>query len=322
VKRRAFIQLGAAGAVAGGLPAPARAQTVPEISVGVAQSQDVVASIYAQSAGLFTKAGLNVQLVTLTNGAAISAAVVGGSLQIGFSSLQGLISGHVHGVPFQLIAPGGVYAPEDPYAYIFVRKDAPYQSARDLNGKTLGSPALKDLDWVASTAWINKNGGDSKNSKFIELPNPALLPALLDGRIDAFSLGMPWVQQALDSGKVRVLAKSFEAISPHFMMTAWFSTSDFATKNKDAMQRFERAMRDAATYNNTHHDEMVPLLADFTKLDPALIARTMKGSDAQYLDAKDIQPMIDVSAKFGMIAKSFKAEDMMSPVLLKPPTSH
>ena len=36
---------------------------------------------------------------------------------------------------------------------------------------------------------------------------------------------------------------------------------------------------------------------------------------------KPIQPMIDVSAKFGMIAKPFKAEDMMSSVLAKPPTS-
>jgi len=96
----------------------------------------------------------------------------------------------------------------------------------------------------------------------------------------------------------------------------------FAASNPDALERFERAVSDASAYVNAHHDVIIPLLASFTKLDPALIARTMKGSDAQYLDAKDIQPMIDVSAKFGMIAKSFKAEDMMSPVLLKPPTSH
>jgi hypothetical protein len=43
VKRRGFIQLAAVGAVR----TAARARTVPAISVGVAQSQDVVASIYA-----------------------------------------------------------------------------------------------------------------------------------------------------------------------------------------------------------------------------------------------------------------------------------
>jgi hypothetical protein len=71
---------------------------------------------------------------------------------------------------------------------------------------------------------------------------------------------------------------------------------------------------------NAHHDAIIPLLASFTKLDPALIAHTMKGADGQYLDAKDIQPMIDASAKFGMIAQRFDAEDMISPVRLSPPT--
>ena len=201
---------------------------------------------------------------------------------------------------------------------MLVRKDDPIHSAKDLAGKTIGSPALKDLDWVASTAWINQNGGNSKNSKFVELPNPALLPALLDGRIDAFSLGMPWVQQALDSGKVRILGKSFEAIAPRFLMTAWFSTGDFASKNKEAVQGFERAMRDASVYNNAHHDQMVPLLAEFTKLDPTLIARTIKGSQPSFLDPKTVQPMIDVSAKYQLIDKAFSAGDIISPVALKP----
>jgi hypothetical protein len=47
VKRRGFIQLPAAGTAVGAVRTAARARTVPAISVGVAQSQDVVASIYA-----------------------------------------------------------------------------------------------------------------------------------------------------------------------------------------------------------------------------------------------------------------------------------
>jgi NitT/TauT family transport system substrate-binding protein len=297
---------------------PAAAQTA-SISVGVAASQDVVASIYAQSAGLFTKAGLNVQLVTLVNGAAISAAVAGGSLQIGFSSLQGLISGHVHGVPFQLIAPGGIYTPDDPYAYLFVRKDAPIQSARDLNGKTLGSPALKDLDWIANAAWMEKNGGDIRTCKTVEFPASALLAACVEGRLDAYTVGEPYSTLALDSGKVRVLGKSFSAIAEHFLMTGWFATADYVAKNRDVVERFNRAIADATTYANAHKAEMIPLLAPFLKVDPQVVARTMKGGEGVYLDAALIQPMIDATAHYGIIDRAFAAADLISPAALKRP---
>lgn len=300
-------------------PSAASAQQMVDLKVGVPQSQDVVQILYAVKAGLFAKAGLNVELIPLVNGAAISAAVAGGSLQVGMSSLQGLISGHVHGVPFQLIAPAGLYSPEDPYALMLVRKDAPFAAARDLNGKVLASPALKDLDWIANASWMEQNGGDFKSTKAVEMPNPNLLPSLLDGRIDAYTVGEPWSTLALDSGKVRVLARSFEAIAPRFLMTGWFATSDYIERNRDAIERFNRVMRDATVYTNAHKAEMVPLLAAWLKLDPALLARTMKGAEGEYLDPALIQPMIDATAKYGIIAKGFSANDLISPTALKRP---
>lgn len=288
-----------------------------DVQVGVPPSQDVGPILYALHAGLFAKAGLNVVLQPLTSGAAISAAVAGGTVQIGFSSLQGLISGHARGVPFSLIAAGGVYSPDDPYAYMFVKKDAPYKTAADLDGKTLGSPALKDLDWIANASWMEKNGGDFKSTKSVELPNPALLPALESGRLDAYTVGQPWATIALDSGDVRILAKSFEAIAPHFLMTGWFSTTDYVDKNRSVVDRFNRVLHDATVYANAHKSEIVPLLAAFTKLDPAVVARTMKGAEGEYLEAAQIQPMIDASFKYGIIDRPFAADELISPSAIK-----
>jgi NitT/TauT family transport system substrate-binding protein len=301
------------------VPRDARSQQLTTIRVGVPQSQDVVQILYGVKAGLFARAGLNVEIVPLVNGAAISAAVAGGSLQMGMSSLQGLISGHVRGVGFQLIAPAGLYSPDEPYAYMFVRKDAPINAARDLNGKTLASPALKDLDWIANASWMEQNGGDFKSTKAVEMPNPSLLPSLLEGRIDAYTVGQPWATIALDSGKVRILSKSFESIAPRFLMTGWFATGDYITRNRDTVERFNRVMRDATVYANAHKAEMVPLIAEYLKLETSLVARTMKGVEGEYLDPALIQPMIDATAKYGLIEKGFNAQDMISPAALKPP---
>jgi NitT/TauT family transport system substrate-binding protein len=327
MKRARFVCSIASGATAAALASNrADAQTpaptplpLTTVHVGAPPSQDVGPILYALHAGLFAKAGLAIDLQQMNNGAAVSAAVAGGALQIGFSSLGGLISGHTRGIPFSMIAPGAVYVPDDPYAYMFVRKDAAFKSGADLNGKVLGSPALKDLDWIANAEWMDKNGGDFKTAKSIELPNPSLLPALVDGRLDAYTVGEPWATVALDSGNVRIIGKSFTSIAPRFLMTGWFSTNDYIDHNHDVIDRFNRVLRDASAYANAHKAEMVPLIATFTKLEPALVTRTMKGASGDYLDAKDIQPMIDATLKYGVIDKPFNAQDLISPAALKRP---
>ena len=220
-------------------------------------------------------------------------------------------------MPFQLLAPGGVYSSADPYAYMFVRKDAPIVNARDLNGKTLGSPALKDLDWIANAAWMEKNGGDFKSVRSAEFPASALLPALLEGRLDAYTVGEPYSTIAQDSGKVRILGKSFEAIAPRFLMTAMFATADYIEKNRDAVDRFVRVIAESAAYANARRAEMVPLMASFLKLEPQLVARATKGDEGIYLEAAAIQPMIDVTAKYGIIERPFSAADLISPAALR-----
>jgi NitT/TauT family transport system substrate-binding protein len=306
-----------AGLLLFALSSGAKAQTLPTIRVAAPPAADVVPIYWALKNDLFTKAGINVQLTAMNNGAAAAAAVAGGAIDIGFSSLQGLISGHSRGLGFQLIAPGGIYTSKDPYALMVVRADSPIRSAKDLVGKTIASPALKDLDWIASYGYLEQNGVDPKSAKFIEIPNPTLNPALLDGRIDAYTVGEPWIQRAIDSGKVHVLAKSFDTIAPTFLMTGWFSTADYVSKNREAVDKFLHVIKDATEYADKHHAEMVPLLATVTKLDPDLIAKTIKDNGSPYLDPKLVQPMINAALKYQIIDKPFNAAEMISPAALK-----
>jgi ABC-type nitrate/sulfonate/bicarbonate transport system substrate-binding protein len=143
-----------------------------------------------------------------------------------------------------------------------------------------------------------------------------MLPALLDGRIDAFTNGDPWVSLAMDSGKVRFLAKSLDSIAPRFLFTAWFSTTGYIENNRAVAEQFERVLHQAAIDANAHRSEMVPIVASYTKLDPAMIARTLKEFDASYLDTKEIQPMIDASVKYHVVEKGFDAADFISPSAL------
>ena len=84
---RLVVSLSLVGSAAVGMPAAGSAQAAPERILVGASSDDVVRPLlYAVDAGLFKKAGLDVELVKLSNGAAVAAAVAGGSVQLGKGS--------------------------------------------------------------------------------------------------------------------------------------------------------------------------------------------------------------------------------------------
>jgi NitT/TauT family transport system substrate-binding protein len=303
-------------ALASGSPAPAQEAT---IKIAAPANDTVTSALYALKAGLFKRAGLNVELNAMNSGSAVAAAVAGGAIQIGNSSLVTIIEAHAKKVPFTLIATSGMIETDVPYAALVVKRDSPIRSARDLNGKTIASPALKDLNAISSMAWVDANGGDSSTVRFVELSAPAALQAVVEGRIDASILGTPVLTTGLESGQVRVLGKAFDAIAKRFIHIGWFTTEDYAGKNRDVVERFARVMHDAAVYCNAHQAETADLIVEFGKVDPKLASRMARVTFAEYLTAPMIQPLIDVAAKYKAIDQRFNAAELISPYALKPP---
>jgi NitT/TauT family transport system substrate-binding protein len=296
----------------------AGAQEAPAITVATLINDTATAMLYAVKAGLFKKTGLNVQMTVLPTGAAGQAAVAGGAAQFALSSLIGVIAAHEKGIPFTLVAPAGVVTSDVPYSQFVVKADSPIKTARDLNGKTIGAAGLKDMDTVAIMNWVDQNGGDSKTLKFVEMSASVSLAAIEEGRIDGADLNTPTLTRGLDSGKVRTLAQIFDALVPRFENTGWFTTTDYATKNRATVEKFAQVIRDANLYCNGHHADTVALVAENAKIDPAVVARMARITFGDYLRPADIQPLINVAAKYGAISKPFDARALISPYALKP----
>jgi NitT/TauT family transport system substrate-binding protein len=308
LSRPAFMSLAAAFAVS---PLPARAADLVTLRCGSAGDDDVTPLLYAQQSGLFKRAGIETTVQRMPSGSAVASGVIGGSFDIGKSSLISLINARARGVPIVLVAPAGVYDSSAPVSGLLVKADGPVRSAADLNGKIVAVSALNDLYTVTTKAWVDQHGGDSSTLRLIELPISAVPEALAQGRIEAGNVLEPELQFAAESGKTRVLGHPFDAIAKRFTFTAWFTTRDFAAKNRDVVDRFVRAMRDAAAFTNTHRAETVNMLADFTKISPAVISKAMRSTAGTVIDPKELQHLIDVAVKYKAIQAGFDARDLM-----------
>ena len=294
----------------------AEAQALPVIRV-VGPPNDGYKSIYyGMQSGIFRKYGLDVQPTIVNNGAAAAAALVGGAADIAFTNLLAVIQAHLRGVPIQLVS-GGPFVTSNPsFTATVVLNESPIRTARDLNGTTIGLQAVRDLNGAALLAWIDQHGGDAKSIHQIEISSAVAVPLMSDKRIDAATLNEPALSQALATGKVRVLMDQMEAIGKRVETGAFAGMAPAIERNRDAMSRFAKAMSEAQSYTNTHPAQTVKIVAGYTGMSEDVVAHGTRVVDAERVDPKDVQPLIDVLAKYGFIDRSFPARELVSPVAL------
>lgn len=315
LSRPAFLQGGAAAFGAAALRVPAGAADLTSVTLGTAPDIDNIGALWAVKSGAFARAGLDVKLQSLNSGGAVVPAVIGGSLDIGKSNAFSLISAHLKGVPLRLQAIADIYDANHPNAAFVVAKNSSIRGPRDLAGKTLASPAIADSASTITSAWINANGGDAKLCKYIELPMPLIPNAIASGTIDGAQLQEQFLQQALDSGKFRVIGYPFSTIGKYFGITYYFTTKAYAEANPDLLKRFRKSLAEATTYAIAHRNEMLPIIADFTKMGRSVVDK-MDLDVGVGMDPGTMQTVIDFTARAQVHPAAFPATDMIDPAAL------
>jgi NitT/TauT family transport system substrate-binding protein len=290
----------------------AAGQEPARLTIGSSRIDGAMGVIAAQRAGFFRKHGLDVNIV-VANGAANAAAIAGGTIQFASSNLVTLIKAHLHGLPFQIVAPGSIYSTDNPTQVLVTRKDSSLRTASDLNGKTIATTSLGDVLASSTLAWIDQHGGNSSSVKMVEVPPTAIGAALEAGRVDAATLAEPHLSDALGAGTVIVFAKIFDAIAPKFLVSAQFAMPEYINANKDVTQRFAHAILDGNAFANEHPDKTAPWLVDSAKVDLASVKRSRREVFAVSMDASLVQIVIDALVRMKAIDHGFNAVDMISP---------
>ena len=306
------------GLIALGSAAPLGGQTLATVRVIGPANDGFTGVFYGVKSGIFRKYGLDVQTMLVANGAAAAAALSGGGAEVAFTNTLIVIQAHAHNIPIQYLTPGGYTNAKNSISKVLVLKDSPIANARDLTGKTFGSPALHDINSAIFMYWVDKTGGDSKTLQQVEAPASAGLGLLEQHRADVVMLTDPMASQALASGQVRELTHPYSVLGVPVATAGMAVLAPTVDANRDVYERFARAMREAVAFTNTHPDETVDIVAGFTGATPDAVRHSQRATSAAYLDPRALQPLIDIAAKYGLIDKSFPAADIISPAAVKP----
>jgi len=312
MNRDALLRSALAATAACAIPSIAAAQTRTPMHVATLPVDADATAWFAVDQGYFAQNGLDVTVEVITSGGAIVAGVAGGALDVGVASIGSLSTAHARGLPVVALAPGGLYNGALPTSVLAVAQNSPLRTAKDLTGKTIAIQTLGELASFSISSWIDHNGGDAKSVKFVEIPTSSMADTIAKGRVDAAFIAEPFY--SLGKPAIRFFAPTYDGVAKRFLISAWVARREWIAQNPDVAAKFVAAMRTAAVWGNQTANLTASgaILGKYTHIASDTIAKMQRAQFATQLDPNLIQPVIDVSAQFGVIPKAFPAAEIIT----------
>ena len=272
------------------------------LKVGVIPIADVAPLYLGIDKGFFKDEKLTIKPQLAEGGAAITPAVVSGDFQIGFSNNVSLLIAASKKLPVTIIAQGVLAGKteKEAWADLMVTKDSPIKTPKDLEGKTIAVNTLKNICEVTIKASLEKDGVDVDKLKFSEVPFPDMNAALDAKRVDAACEVEPFVSQAKATGS-RGLDPFYVRTAPDLSVATYFTSKQYEQKNKDAVDRFTRAMNKSLTYAQSHPKEVRAVLSDYTEIPAAAAQKITLPVWREGLNEPTIEQLSKLSKKYGLI---------------------
>ena len=238
----------------------------------------------------------------------IITAVASGAADIGNSVVGSLVAARSRGIPVKFFAAAGLYTSTAPTARLVGLKGTAYHAGPDLAGKTVAVTGLADLTFYATKQWVEATGGNPNSMKFIELPEPEMLPALKEHRIDAGILIEPFISSASDD--TVSIAPIDDYVAKRFLATGWIASDAWLAAHPDVAQKFAAVMKQTADWANGHHADSAAILLKYTKMTPDVVAKMQRATYGTSLDPGLLQPVIDNAAKYGSFPRPVTAAEL------------
>ncbi|NIJ39372.1 sulfonate transport system substrate-binding protein [Sphingopyxis panaciterrae] len=251
-----------------------------------------------------------IEWANFVGGPPIIAAQTGGSLDVGWMAETPLIFAQAAGSPVKVVAVSKtIDGGGSPYSLV-VKPDSSIRSVADLKGKSVSFMKGTVLHYFVARL-LEKQGLSLRDIKPVQATGFGT--GLLDkGSADAITISEPYLTQALDAGKVRVLASGAPPNTPGFF---YLVASDAALADPakakaigDLVQRAARATR----WQRENPSKAAPALAKRYNVGVDIAEKILTRAPAQYAPIDDTiiaahQDEADLFFKEGLIRKKLDA---------------
>ncbi|WP_077146963.1 aliphatic sulfonate ABC transporter substrate-binding protein [Sphingopyxis sp. KK2] len=232
------------------------------------------------AAGQSEPSDYKLEWANFVGGPPIIAAQTGGSIDVGWMAETPLIFAQAAGSPVKVVAVSRtVDGGGSPYALV-VKPDSPIRSIADLKGKSVSFMKGTVLHYFVA-GLLEKQGLSLRDIKQIQAQGFGT--GLLDkGSADAITIGEPYLTQALEAKKVRVLASGAPPNTPGFF---YLVASDAALADPAKAKAIGDLVRRAALatkWQRENIEKAAPALAKRYNVDAKTAEAILRRTPSRY----------------------------------------
>lgn len=226
--------------------------------------------------GIFSKYGIDLQIVNFTKGGAeATAGVVSGQVDMGSYGTP-ILTGISKGVGMKIVASPPVK--ENPF-YLVARQGI--NSVEELRGKTVATGAFGGGNHQSLVKILEHNGLKESDVKVVATGGADEYMILQSGKTDAVETSEPVVSRLVADGIGTVLEKAANVYGD-YQHSYVFATTDFIDKHPEAVRNFLKASRESHEYARDNFEELVAKGSTLVKMDENVIREFYKADIAQW----------------------------------------
>ncbi len=179
------------------------------VHIGYLPSDHDAALFVADASGMYSDAGIKVELHEYNNGGDLMSAMASGDLDVGYVGISPVVSSISKGVPVKIVA-GAQNEGSG-----LVSHDSKITSIKDLKGKTIATPGEASIQNVLLKYDLKKNGLSASDVSSPAMKVASMNDALKTGSIDAMLTYEPFVSVSEQTNNQHVVERSGDIVSNH-----------------------------------------------------------------------------------------------------------
>jgi NitT/TauT family transport system substrate-binding protein len=260
----------------------------------------------------FEEAGLKVEFVDITSGAAAIPMLVNGQLDIALGDGIGTLTASANGVPLAIVGVATVQ-PEDPKldaTGIFTNN--PSAKAADLSGKSFAVFQLGGAAELVARSAIDAEGGDSSQVNFVELQAPQMAAAIKADRVSAALITEPFATAAEKEG-LTILNRPQAVGGPGLPAIYWITSQAYGQKNPAILDKFATSIQKANREANSNPAVARETAAGFLQMEPTVLnAMRLPVFAEDVTDTSKVSQFVDLANRYNVLKKQPDLDKLLS----------
>ena len=148
---------------------------------------------YAKHRGMFTKQGIDAEMVPRNDPPVNTGALLSGDVQFSGAHAGAAALLRSRGAPIKVVAAGALYEPKKPTSALVAAKGTSIKRPRDLVGRTILIDAPNTIAHIGVLKWLKRGGVSKDEVKISYVPFVDMLASLSKGTVDAAFMPEPFL---------------------------------------------------------------------------------------------------------------------------------